>query len=227
MTASETETTNGPERRYYQLVFIWLRDADKFRRYLELARPVVERYGGALERMLLPEAIHAEGMTRPDIINVVHYESREAFAALGQDPDFARVVHLRSESIDMAAVDGRPVGGTLTHRELDRRVYLVELACYGREGATGYHDYDAEAGPFMERHGWHLERALSPDSASGLSFAPDVVKVAYFDSREAQAAMQGDPAHHRIEKHLYPAAVARSIWVTARVHPATLAPSGA
>ena len=47
--------------RYHQVVFIWMKDPETFSRYVELLRPLVEPYGGALERMLVPEAIHGEG----------------------------------------------------------------------------------------------------------------------------------------------------------------------
>ena len=55
--------------RYYQVVFIWMKDPVKFGRYHELLGPVVQRYGGDLERMLAPDTIYAEGMRKPDIVN--------------------------------------------------------------------------------------------------------------------------------------------------------------
>jgi uncharacterized protein (DUF1330 family) len=208
-------------RRYYQLVFIWMKDPPKFDRYLEQAAPVVRRYGGDLERMLVPDTLYAEGMRKPDVVNIVYYDDREAFAALGRDPEFQKLLHLRAEAIDMASVEGLPVGGTVEHGELGKRTYLVEVARFGARGASGYRHYEEQAEPVMHRYGYQVERVLSPDTAVGFPFQPDVVKIAYFDGPDGMARMHEDPAHHCMERELYPAAVQQSVWVIGRVHPAT------
>src|SRR6266516_818755 len=105
-TTNEQTTTAKPQdatpSRYYQVVFIWMKDPVTFGRYAALLDPVVRPYGGGLERRLVPDASYAEGRRKPAIINIVCYDSRAAFAAFEKDPDFAQIVHLRSESIDMA-----------------------------------------------------------------------------------------------------------------------------
>ena len=219
MSADSMVTASG---RYYQLVFIWMKDPEKFGRYLEAMKPVVQRYGGALERMVAPDAIHADGMAKPDIVNVVFYDDQDAFVAFNRDPEFQRIVHLRSESIGMASVGGLAVRGSVTSEGLGKRLYLVEVARYGPQGVSGYRRYEDQAEPVMSRHGYQVERVLSPHSTSGFPFEPDVVKVAYFDSPDGMDRMHHDPAHRHIENELYPAAVQQSVWVTGRVHPSTL-----
>jgi uncharacterized protein (DUF1330 family) len=209
-------------QRYYQVVFIWMKDPTKFRHYLELMSPIVQRYGGGLERMLSPEVIYAEGIAKPDTINVVFYDSRDAFVAFTQDPELQKIVHLRSESIDMVAIGGLPIRGQVTDERLDERIYAVEMARFGSSGAAGYRAYEEQAGPIMQRYGYHVERVLAPDAVSGLPFTPDIVKVAYFDSPDGMDRVRRDPAHHRIESELYPSAVERSVWVIAKVHPSMI-----
>jgi uncharacterized protein (DUF1330 family) len=211
-----------PTPRYYQVVFIWMRDAPTFAHYLELAAPVVGRYGGALERMLLPDLVVGDGMRKPDVVNVVSYDSAAAFAALDADPDFQQIVPLRSASIDMIAIDGLPSGGLATEHDLADRIYLLELAQYGALGAEGYAALEAQVEPLMRPFGYHLERRIAPQAAPGMPFLPDVVKVAYFDDAAGLEGWHQDPAHPRIEQELYPAAAQQAIWLVARVHPLSL-----
>ena len=215
-SAKRQDATSG---RYYQVVFIWMKDPVTFGRYAALVEPVVRPYGGGLERRLVPDAIYAEGMAKPDIVNIVFCDSRAAFAAFQQDVEFAKIVHLRSESIDMASVAGVPTDGEVTQTNVAERLYLVEVVRFGPLGAKGYQDYEDQAEPVMRRYGYHVERRLTPDSASGFPFQPDLVKVAYFDSPDGMERFHTDPVHPRIENELYPAAVQQSIWVVGRVHP--------
>ena len=218
-----SEAKGSAANRYYQVVFIWMKDPVKFDHYRELLAPVVLPYGGGLERMLAPDTIYAEGMRKPDIVNIVFYHDGDAFAAFNKDPEFEKIVHLRSESIDLASVAGLPIGGTVTEEALGNRLYLVELARFGPQGAKGYQHYQQQAELLMSRYGYHVERRLSPDSVSGFAFKPDLVSVAYFDSPDGMERFHTDPAHQRIENDLYDAAVQQSVWVVGRVHPTMLA----
>ena len=217
------QTRDGMSR-YYQVVFIRMKDPPKFQRYLKLMGPIVRRYGGSLERQLAPESIYAQGVEKPDTINVVFYDSPEAFTAFNQDPEFKSIVHLRSESIDMVAIGGMPAGGEIIEGRLAERVYTIEIARFGANGVSGYRSYEEQAEPIMRGYGYHVERALTPDAVSGLPFTPDVVKVAYFDGADGLDRLHGDPAHPRIETELYPSAVTQSVWVIAKVHPSMLGP---
>ena len=44
-------------------------------------------------------------------------------------------------SIDMASVAGVPFGGEVTPSGEGNRLYLVEVARFGPQGATGYQEY--------------------------------------------------------------------------------------
>jgi uncharacterized protein (DUF1330 family) len=202
--------------RYYQLVLIWLKDAEKFTRYLELMRPIVQRYGGAAERVIAPASIHASAMATPDIANVVFYDSRDAFTSFHQDPAFRAIVHLRSESIDMAQVSGMPVRGDAGEDGLDGRLYVVEVTRFGPEGAAGYRRYEEQEEPALARHGYRVERVVAADSASGFGFEPDLARIGYFEDAGGLTRLEEDPAHARIAKELYPAAVRESVRVIGR-----------
>lgn len=207
--------------RYYQVVFIWLKDPQKFGRYVELMRPIVGRYGGALERMLAPDTVHAEGMRKPDVINVVYYDDKAAFMAFHADAEFQRIVHLRTESIEMMSVQGLATAGLPNDTDLEKRRYALEFARYGSHGADGYRAYEKEAGALMGKYGYHVERVLTPDSISDFPFTPDIVKVAYFDDGAGMTNVHADPGHHRLETELYPNAVQQSVWVVGGVHSAS------
>jgi uncharacterized protein (DUF1330 family) len=211
--------------RYYQLVFIWMKDPQTFGRYLELAKPVVERYGGALERMIDPQGIRAKKLTKPDVINIVYYADQAAYHALNHDPEFEAVVPMRSKSIDMISIEGPPLGGAVTPDDLSHRRYVVELARFGDRAANGYREYEIASNPVLAKYGYHVERTMAVDSAFGFPFKPNLVKVAYFDRSDGMEQLQRDPEHQRIESELYPGVAPESVRVTGVVHPMSIRPS--
>jgi hypothetical protein len=178
--------------------------------------PIVRRYGGALERALVPETVYSQEIFKPDTINVVHYDSREAYGAFNADPEFRAIEHLRAELITMATLGGLPIGDEVASGDAREHLYVLELARLGPHGIQGYHAHEQHAEPVMRRFGYHVERVLAPDAVMGLPFAPDLAKVAYSDGPDGMAQFHEDLAHERIEKVLHPAAVAESIWVVAR-----------
>lgn len=203
----------SPESPLYQLVLLWLRDAPRFETYCELAAPVVRPYGGALDLQVLPTAIYADGLERPDVVNLVHYASRVAYRDFLRDQRFLDIVHLRSSSVSMISVEGESIReGDVPAPGADA-VYLVEIARFGSAGALAYRKYEEEAEPVFARYGYRVGRVLRPESSAGLAFTPDIVKVAYFDSAEGLARLHADPAHGRLEGELYPAAVDASVWL--------------
>ncbi|MFZ5896258.1 MAG: DUF1330 domain-containing protein [Myxococcota bacterium] len=202
--------------RYYQIVLIWLKDQEKFQRYLELLPPIVSRYGGALERALTPESIHPESLSKPSVVNIVYYSDQEAFQQLALDPDFRAIVQLRSESIDMMAINGVAIEGEVVNETVRERLYFVEVARFGPGGATAYAEYERESSPVLAEYGYRVERVISPDSASGLAFQPDVARVAYFAPASGMARFHQDPRHERIERELYPAVTSDSLWIVGR-----------
>lgn len=218
------QTTNpDADQRYFQLALLWIRDAATFARYGELVAPIVKPYGAGLEGQFRPQTIYAQGMERPGVINLVYYESRGAYRAFTEDPAFKEVVHLRSASIDMASVEGSSTRVGSPRPDAALRLWLIELARYGAGGIEAYQAYEREAEPVMERYGYAVDRVLHPETHGGLPFAPDVVKVASFESAAGMERMHQDPAHSRIEHELYPAAVADSIWIVASMAPRSVA----
>jgi uncharacterized protein (DUF1330 family) len=221
-TLKEPSMTEPVSDRYYQLVFITVSDAQKFAQYLELLRPVVTPYGGALERMLAPETVYGDAMPKPEIVNIVYYDDERAFEAFKADPEFRKIEHLRAESIHMSVLGGRAIGGVVSETHLAERIYLVEVARY-RQGVEGYLRYAEEASAFVGRFGYHTERVLRVETAQGFGFEPTLVRIAYFDAADGFERMQEDPAHERFDK-LYADATSDSVWLSARVHPSMLRP---
>jgi uncharacterized protein (DUF1330 family) len=91
--------------RFYHVVLISVRDSDLFERYQTTVAPVALDYGG-IERQLLPEQVYAEGVQRPDIVNVVYGRSPDFLRRLDADPRFQAVVSMRSDAIDMISITG-------------------------------------------------------------------------------------------------------------------------
>jgi uncharacterized protein (DUF1330 family) len=200
--------------RWYQLVLIWLRDPARFQRYLEALAPVVTRYGGAADQVFRPTAIHADGLKLPDAVNLVHYDSREAFDAFSADPGFQRIKPLREESIDMLAFDGTLRQCTPAAPD-PRRVFGIEIARLAGDGA-GYRRYEREGEPAMRPYGHHVDYVLDVQ-ASPPGRPHDLVKISSFPAEADRARFERDPAHQAIETVLYPLAVESVIWLDARL----------
>ena len=222
LSGSDSKQDVDSDERYFEIVFVWVKKPKVFQEYLKQVGPVVARYGGNAERLLAPQSFYGEGMSQPDMVNVVFYDNKKAADSLKSDPEFLEVAKLRSDSINMVAVGGMPLRGSVSQVALEKRMYLVEIAEYGEEGVAAYQDYEREAEEAMGSYGYHVERVLTPDENSGFPFSPDVVKVAYFDEAEGFNKFHADPRHKRLEDELYPRAVKQSIWVTALVHPVML-----
>jgi uncharacterized protein (DUF1330 family) len=202
--------------RYYQLVLLWPRDRAKFASYLELLAPIVEPYGAGLERQFSVVESYAEGLVRPETVNLVYYGSWDAYTAFHRDPRFRDIVHLRTESTDMASVEGPSVRGEFAPGPAADRLYLIEIARYGLGGLDAYRAYEAEAEHVMAPYGYHVERVIRPETASGLAFKPDVLKVAYFEAADGMDRLHRDPAHVQIETVVYPRAVSASLWIVGK-----------
>jgi uncharacterized protein (DUF1330 family) len=212
--------------RYYQLVLLWFKDPVKFERYCHLVAPIVTPYGSGLDRQFAPETIYApnESLKRPDVVNLVYYGSRDAFATFARDEAFREILHLRTESTDLASIEGVSIRSAtdsvsttlLPGGDPKRRLYMIEIARFGKGGEASYREYERASEAVMARYGYRIERSLSPKSSSGLPFAPDIVKVAFFESPEGLEAFHRDEAHERLEKVLYPAATSESIWLVGK-----------
>lgn len=212
--ARDPRTPTGP---YHQLVLIWLRDAPTFRSYQEQVQAIAARYG-ALDQMFAPQSLYPEGLSKPDILNLVHYNGYADVSALQADPDFQRVLPMRTASIDMASVSGWSEWADERPNANTERLYLIEIARLGAGGRAAYDRYNARAREAMAAYGYHVERRLRADQAAGLPFEPDVVQIAYFDDPAGMDAFHRDPAHAELERS-YGEVVAESVWILGAVHP--------
>ena len=205
------------DERWYQLVIIWLRDPAKFQEYAEALAPVVTRYGGMADQVFTPTAIHPHGLELPDVVNLVHYDTKQAFTAFSADPAFHRIRHLREESIDMLAFGGR-MRQRMPAVVTAERVFGIEIARFRGGDPAAYRRYEAEGEPVMRSHGFHVDYVLDLDADlddSPASQRYDLVKVSSFPSLRDKAGFERDPAHDRIETSLYPAAIDNVIWLDA------------
>jgi uncharacterized protein (DUF1330 family) len=201
-------------RRYHQLVFIWIRDPAMFAGYLRDLPPIVARYGGAADLSLRPSAICADGLTLPDVINLVHYDDREAYQRFNADPDFQAIEHLRAGSVDLMTFDGYLSTVAPSPGGLPDTVYNVEVATYRDGSGEAYRAYEQRGEARMREYGYRVEYVLAAETAPAGRPRPDVVKISSFPDEAARAAFDAEQVHREIEEKLYPAATADVIWLT-------------
>jgi hypothetical protein len=159
----------------------------------------------------------------PDIVNIVHTANEGSLKAMNADREFLAVVSLRSDSTDLARVGGVDEFGAVDDAGLAQRRYLIEVARFGAGGEAAYRDYERAADALMTPYGYHVERVFRPaGDVDGLRFAPDLVKVAYFEDDVAMDRFHADPGHADLEGSRYAAAVAESLWLIARARILTL-----
>ena len=176
-----------------------------------------------LERVLVPQTIYAEGMAKPQAVALWSYADNQGGG--GIDPlQVLNSVAAGHAGLDVASLSGRVQNQSISEQNLAGRFYLVELAHFGPQGRGAYTDYAVEAEGVMANYGYHVEAVVLPHGGAGLPFKPDLATVAYFDTPDGMDRMHKDPAHHRIEAELYPAAVSRSVWLMGAVHPAFAPP---
>jgi uncharacterized protein (DUF1330 family) len=204
------------DRRYHQLVFIWVRDPAMFARYLRDLPPIVARYGGAADLSLRPTAIWADGLTLPDIVNLVHYDDQESYRQFNVDPDFQKIEHLRAGSVDLMTFEGYlatadPSAGS------PERLYNVELATYRDGTGEAYRAYEEHGEARMREHGYRVEYVLDAEVAPPGRPRPDLIKISSFPDAAAKVAFDADPARGEIEEKLYPAAADNVVWLTGQV----------
>jgi uncharacterized protein (DUF1330 family) len=213
----------SPSSKHYQIVLIWVRGAAMFQDYLRLLPPVVARYGGVADRSIEPMEVRDGDLARPDVVNLVHYDSEPAFQQFSADPDFAAIEPLRRRSVDLLSFEGRLVRADPSSAGLAERQYLVDLVTYRDGSPDAYRHYERASAAVMRRYGYRVEYVLQLDRRPGDTRHPDLATVAYFPDAESAAAYQAESLHDHIEKELYPAAVTDPIRITGRIHRATLA----
>ncbi|MDW3193754.1 MAG: DUF1330 domain-containing protein [Cytophagales bacterium] len=202
--------------KYYQVVMIWLKDPAKFQEYGQKMGPIVGKYGGSGERILTPvESFYGgktgEGLSKPDMVNIVYYYSKEAYENFENDPAFKKIEHLRSESINMVAIGGKVKGGELLPGDASQRLYMIEFG-YFKDKGKNYKAYEKASKGFNQRLGLNKERILIPDQVWGDIALPDLVTIKYIDDASNKSKMESDPDHAKIEA-LYGEAMSDLIWI--------------
>ncbi len=214
-SATSSEGNPAKDKRYYQVVFIWVKDPVKFQEYGEKMGPIVSKYGGAGERILSPiNSIYAGNskIEQPHMVNIVYYDSKEAYEQFEQDPDFLKIKHLRSESIEMAGIGGYAIGGELSSGGVAERLYMLEMAYFKDGKAKPYDTYRKKSKDFYDKHRLFTERILEPDNVFGNIQMPDRVSILYHDTESRKDQLQEDPRHKEIEG-LYVEAISDLIWI--------------
>jgi uncharacterized protein (DUF1330 family) len=159
---------------WHQLVLIWIHNPARFQEYLAEMAPIVTRYGGAADQIFAPTAIQADGLTTPDAVNLVHYDSRTAFDTFSADPAFLKIKHLRDTSVDLRTFDGRLTQANPTRPGADR-VYLIEI---------GHSPELVE--PVVTGDDRRTEYTLEVDSTT------DLVRISSFPTPAQRAAFDGE-----------------------------------
>jgi uncharacterized protein (DUF1330 family) len=207
--------------KYYQLVLLWITDAMKFQDYLQKMAPVVTRYGGAGDRSFQPSAIWAEGMDLPQVVNLVHYDSKEAYQNFNNDPDFKQIEHLRSESTKIISYEGYLRVANRSVQGLNEREYNIEIVSYKNGSPLAYSKYELEGEGKMREFGFDVEFILDLESKSSEEKQPHMAKVSYFNNAGCKMKFEKDAAHKEIEA-LYPSTIDSVIWISAKIHPMTI-----
>jgi uncharacterized protein (DUF1330 family) len=201
-------------RPYHQLVFIWIRDPAMFAEYLRDLPPIVARYGGAADLSLRPTEIWADGLTLPDIVNLVHYDSSDAYREFNADPDFQKIEHLRAASVDLMTFEGPLTVNDPSPDGSAGRLYNVELVSYRDGTGDAYRIYEQSGEAHMREYGHRVEYVLDAQTAPTGRPRPDLIKISSFPDEAAKAAFGADPAHAEIEDKLYPTAAEHVVWLT-------------
>ncbi len=208
-------TTEFKDKQYYQVVMIWMKDPAKFQDYAGKMGPIVAKYGGNGERIISPvKSIYAgnAGIKQPDMINIVYYDSKEAYEKFENDPEFQKIKHLRTESIDMAGIGGFATEGEIKSGAVADRLYMLEFAYFKDGNSRAYNSYKKKSKSFYEKHGLFTERVFKPVDVFGNIEMPDRVSVLYHDRETRKEELQNDPRHKEIED-LYAKSISDLIWI--------------
>lgn len=217
------ETMKTSDKKYYELVLIWVKDPAKFEEYGAKVTPIVQKYGGGIDKMFAPSSIYAEDLEQPHIVNLVYYESKEAYTNFTNDPDFKAIEHLRNEGIDMISFRGYLNTNNPSFENLEERMYNIELANYKDGDKSTYKIYENEGEDKMKKYGFETEFVLDIDvQSSPLNGQLDFAKISFFKNEASMSDFEKDPAHKLIEEELYPNATENVIWISGKIHPMML-----
>lgn len=201
----------------YDLEFVFIKDADKFTEYSESITALIELKKAKLVLSILPSQVWAKDDVKPDIVNLVYYESSASREMILNDKSYLALAELRDEAIVKLTVSGQSIVSEAVPGKTKNRSYMVEFVQYRDGDSSAYDEYVKFATTVMERHGYHLEHVIKPIASSGIS-QPDLIRVMYFDSQEQLEQMEKDQDFAKMMK-LYETSVVRSFWILGKTSP--------
>ena len=101
-STARARVTPAADERVYMLNALWFRKdggAERYAEYAAAAAPVVARLGGTLVDGYAPD-LALIGEFDPDLLFFVEWPSWDAFTAIGSDPEYLAIAHLREEALD-------------------------------------------------------------------------------------------------------------------------------
>jgi hypothetical protein len=150
--------------------------------------------GGAADLSLRPSTICADGLTLPDVVNLVHYDDREACQRFNADPDFQPIEYLRAGSVDLMTFDGYLSAVAPSPVGLPDTVYSVEVVTDRDGTGEAYRAYEQRGAARMREFGYRVGYVLAgvdPKSACSPSFTM-AVTIAFCGSRSELFGAPGD-----------------------------------
>jgi len=212
---SNPNVNESLEERYYQVVFVKIKDNAKYGEYITKLTPIISKYGARAERVIQISSFFdshkGEKMDQPHVINIVSYKSKKAFEQFEKDPEFSKLQSLRNQAIEISGINGSSKAKKFIDGEASNRVYMVEFVNYKKKKM--YNKYLKKAKRLYSRHNHHTELTLQPDSYFGnLKEMPNLVNIMYYDNAASKENMQKDKNHKEVENS-YAAAVSGLIWV--------------
>jgi len=89
--------------RVYLIIDIKIRDKEKFNKYLEKAKPIVESFGGhylVREGKVTP----LSDVWEPERIVIIKYKNKQSLRECFASERYLNIKHLREESIDFNSI---------------------------------------------------------------------------------------------------------------------------
>lgn len=207
--------------RLYNFEMVFIIDAAKFLQYKQKLRGLTIMRSGHLERTLVVDMMWSKDGSKgvkPDVVNLVYYDSPEAKTLVENDPEYLALSSLRDSALASVSISGESIGGDIISGKTNRRAYMIEFVQYRDGDSIAYHnDYVKFADTVMGRYGYHLERIIKPTSSDGIA-QPDLIRIMYFDSAEKLIGMQNDSDFAEMMKR-YKGSVERSLWILGKTPP--------
>lgn len=203
-------------KKYYQVVLVWVKDPQKYQEYVQKLGPVVSKYGSQAERIVSPVSTFfavkkADELSKPDMVNIVYYESKAAYQKFENDPEFLALKDLRAEAIDIAGIDGEAIDNApVLSGGVEDRLYMIEFLNY--KNKKTYEDYLVKTKDYYKRHQLITERAFKVDRSFGNIERPHVVNIKYLKKASKRPEMESDKEHAQVEK-LYGEMLTDLIWI--------------